>query len=276
MKIDAHQHFWIFDPVRDAWIDSSMKKIQRDLLPENLWPILKNNGFDGCVTVQSDQSEEENEFHLRNAAQHEMIKGIVGWVDMQAENLDERLAYYSGFEKMKGFRHVLQGEKQRDFMLRPAFLNGIGLLQKYNFTYDILIFKDQLGYAANFAGRFPEQPFVLDHIAKPDIRNGDIEEWKKGIIALAKHENVMCKLSGMITEADWHKWKPADFAPYLDVVTEAFGTNRLMFGSDWPVCCVAGNYEQVVGLVEGYFADFSDNEKKMIFGDNAAKFYNLQ
>lgn len=276
MKIDAHQHFWIFDPVRDAWIDHSMKKIQRDLLPENLWPILKKNGFDGCVTVQSDQSEEENEFHLRNAAEHEMIKGIVGWVDLQAENLDERLAYYSGFEKMKGFRHVLQGEKQRDFMLRPAFLKGIGLLQKYNFTYDILIFKDQLGYAADFAGRFPDQPFVLDHIAKPDIRNGDIADWKNGIVALSKHENVLCKLSGMITEADWHQWKPEDFAPYLDVVTEAFGTNRLMFGSDWPVCCVAGNYEQVVGLVESYFANFSENEKKMIFGDNAAKFYNLQ
>ena len=276
MKIDSHQHFWIFDPVSDNRIDNSMKKMQRDLLPENLWPVLKKNGFDGCVIMQSDQSEVENGFQLNNAAGYDMIKGVIGWVDLQTEDIGERLAYYAGFEKMKGFRHVLQSEKQRDFMLRPAFLNGVGLLNKYNFTYDILIFKDQLSYTAGLVSRFPDQPFVLDHIGKPDIRNGEIEEWKKDIAALAKHENVYCKVSGMITEADWHKWKPDDFAPYLDVITEAFGTNRLMYGSDWPVCCVAGTYGQVVGLVEGYFANFGESEKQMIFGDNATKFYNLK
>jgi len=276
MRIDSHQHFWVFDPVRDSWIDESMQTIQRDFLPVDLEPILVTNGFDGCVTVQSAQSTKENEFQLANAASHDFIKGVVGWVDFQAGDIDDQLAKFSNFEKMKGFRHVLQGEPQRDFMMRPAFLNGISKLEEYNFTYDILIFKDQLGYAADFADRFPNQPFVLDHISKPDIKSGEIDQWAKGIQELAKRENVMCKVSGMITEADWKNWRSQDFVPYLDVVVEAFGTNRLMYGSDWPVCKVAGTYEQVVGLVEGYFVNFSASEKGAIFGGNAAKFYNLK
>lgn len=276
MRIDSHQHFWVFDPVRDSWIDESMQVIQRDFLPADLQPILEANDFDGCVTVQSDQSPAENEFQLANAANSDFIKGVVGWVDFQGDDIDDQLAHFSSFEKMKGFRHVLQGEPQRDFMLRPAFLNGISKLEKYNFTYDILIFKDQLGYAADFADHFPNQPFVLDHIAKPDIKNGEIDRWAKGIRELAKRENVMCKVSGMVTEADWKNWKPEDFIPYLDVVVEAFGTNRLMYGSDWPVCNVAGGYQQVVRLVESYFVNFSESEKRAIFGDNAAEFYNLK
>jgi L-fuconolactonase len=275
LKIDSHQHFWKFDPVRDSWIDDQMIAIRRDFLPAELESILTGNGFDGCITVQSDQSEKENEFQLANAKQHDFIKGIVGWVDLQSEQIEERLAYYKQFEKMKGFRHVLQGEVQRDFMLRPEFLNGISLLRKYGFTYDILIFPDQLKYTADFVSRFPNQPFVIDHLAKPGIKNHQINEWEKDIRALAKFENVFCKVSGMVTEADWKAWKPEDFHPYLDVLVDAFGVDRLMYGSDWPVCNLAGIYERVVGLVKDYFSTFADAEQQKLFGGNAAKFYTI-
>jgi L-fuconolactonase len=275
LKIDAHQHFWKFDPVRDSWINEEMKVIRRDFLPEDLAPVLMASGFDGCITVQSDQSETENEFQLANAQQNDFIKGVVGWVDLQSPQVDERLAWYSQFEKFKGVRHVLQGEPQRDLMLRPAFLNGIAALEKYRLTYDILIFPDQLGYTADFVSRFPAQPFVIDHIAKPNIKDKAITDWKKDITAVSKFENVFCKLSGMVTEADWKNWKPDDFYPYLDVVVEAFGTGRLLFGSDWPVCKVAADYEQVVSIISSYFDAFTKNEQQMVFGGNARNFYNL-
>ena len=276
LKIDSHQHFWIFDPVRDSWINDDMSVIQRDFLPADLQPVLKASGFDGCITVQSDQNEAENEFQLGNAENNNFVEGVVGWVDLQAENVEERLARYSQFDKFKGVRHVLQGEPQRDFMLRPAFLKGISHLKKYNLTYDILIFPDQLGFTETFVAQFPDQPFVIDHLAKPYIKNRDIEGWKNDIEAVSKYENVSCKLSGMVTEADWKSWRPYDFMPYLDVVVEAFGTNRLMFGSDWPVCKVAGSYEQVVSIVEDYFSSFSENERGMIFGGNAVEFYGIK
>jgi L-fuconolactonase len=275
VKIDSHQHFWQFDPVRDSWINDDMRVIQRDLMPEDLAPVLKSNGFDGCITVQSDQSEAENEFQLSNAQSHVFIKGVVGWVDLQADNVEERLAHYSRFEKFKGVRHVLQGEKQRDFMLRPAFLRGISLLKKYNLTYDILIFPDQLAYTKTFVKQFPDQPFVINHLAKPYIKNKDIEGWKKDIKAVAKFDNVYCKLSGMVTEADWKQWQPEDFKPYLDVAVNAFGPNRLMFGSDWPVCKVAATYEKVVRIIDDYFLAFSEHEWQSVFGGNAVRFYGV-
>ena len=275
LKIDSHQHFWKFDPVRDSWINDDMKIIQRNFMPADLEPVLKANGFDGCITVQSDQSETENEFQLANASNHDFIKGFVGWIDLQAENVDERLEYYSWFEKFKGLRHVLQGEAQRDFMLRPAFLRGINLLKKYNFTYDILIFPDQLGFTETFVYHFPDQPFVIDHLAKPYIKNKDIKGWKKDIKAVSKFENVFCKISGMVTEADWKNWQMDDFKPYIDVAVEEFGTNRLMFGSDWPVCKVAATYEQVIGIIADYFSGFTKNEQNLIFGGNALRFYNI-
>ncbi|WP_018612614.1 amidohydrolase family protein [Segetibacter koreensis] len=275
MKIDAHQHFWKFDKVRDSWINDEMSVIQKDFLPEDLYPVLVKNKIDGCVTVQSDQSEEENSFQLSNAEKYNFIKGVVGWVDLQAKNIEERLAYYKGFEKMKGFRHVLQGEPQRDFMLRPSFMHGVGLLHKYNFTYDILIFPDQLQHSYQFVKAFPDQPFVIDHIAKPYIKAKKIDDWKKDISAIASCENVFCKVSGMMTEADWKLWKKEDFTPYLDVVTEAFGPNRIMYGSDWPVCLVAASYEKMREVVEDYFSSFSENEKSLIFGENAIYFYSL-
>ena len=275
LRIDSHQHFWKYDPVRYDWIDDSMSVIQKDFLPEDLAPILKANGFDGCITVQSHQSEQENEFQLANADSHSFIKGVVGWVDLKSPQIEERLDYYQQFEKLKGFRHILQGESQRDFMLRPAFLNGISLLKKYCYTYDILILPDQLKYTAAFVAQFPDQRFVIDHIAKPNIRQKELKEWEKDIKAIAAFENVYCKVSGMVTEADWQNWQPADFNNYLEVVTDSFGTSRLMYGSDWPVCKVAADYEQVVNIVKDYFSAFSKTEQQAFFGGNAIEFYNI-
>jgi L-fuconolactonase len=275
LKIDSHQHFWEFDPVRDSWIDDKMSAIRKDFLPSDLLPVFHHNGIDGCVTVQSDQSEEENVFQLDNAEKWDFIKGVVGWVDLQAENIEERLQYYNQSKWMKGFRHVLQGEAQRDFMLRPAFMNGISLLNKYGFTYDILIFPDQLAYTYEFVKYFPNQPFVIDHLAKPAIKDKNLNDWKKDIREVASCENVYCKISGMVTEALWKTWEKEDFTPYLDVVTEAFGIDRIMFGSDWPVCLVAASYTEMLSIVSDYFAPFTDDEKAKFFGGNAVSFYNL-
>jgi L-fuconolactonase len=275
LKIDSHQHFWKFDPVRDSWINDEMKVIQQDFLPEDILPILTQNELDGCITVQSDQSEYENDFQLNNAAQNDFIKGIVGWVDFKSKDIEERLEYYSQFPKMKGFRHILQGESQRDFMLSPDFMKGIHLLRKYGFTYDILIFPDQLAFTKQFIAAFPDQPFVLNHIAKPNIKEGKIAEWEKEIRKIAQFPNLNCKISGMVTEAEWAYHKPENFKPYLDVVFDAFGTNRLMYGSDWPVCLLASSYESVYNLVKDYLSSFSAAEQEQVLGGNAIRFYNL-
>ncbi|MBA4054043.1 MAG: amidohydrolase [Marivirga sp.] len=275
LTIDSHQHFWKFDPVRDSWIDETMSVIQRDFTPGDLKPLLLANGIDGCVSVQADQSLEENAFLLAHADQHDFVKGVVGWVDLQSDDIHERLHDYSQFKKMKGFRHVLQGEKQRDFMLRPAFMRGISALHAFGYTYDILIFPDQLKFAEKFIKEFPYQPFVIDHLAKPYIRDRKMDEWKKGILSISKYDNVSCKVSGMVTEADWNAWKNEDFKPYLDVIVEGFGMDRLMYGSDWPVCLVAASYNKMIDVVREYFSTFTKNERDAFFGGNAVRFYNL-
>lgn len=274
-RIDAHQHFWQFDPVRDSWITADMSVIQKNFFPDDLKPLLQQNGFDGCVAVQASQSEEETDFLISLARQHNFIKGVVGWVDLRADDITDRLARYKSFPIVKGFRHVLQGEPQRDLMLQPHFKRGIRALQQYGFTYDVLIFPDQIKFSTELATLFPEQKFVLDHIAKPYIRRNEIGEWKKDMEQIATHPNVYCKISGMVTEADWKTWKKEDFNPYLDVVVNAFGTDRILFGSDWPVCLVAASYEAVVGIVKDYFSAFSKEEQDRFFGWNATRFYNL-
>jgi L-fuconolactonase len=275
-KVDSHQHFWIFDPVRDSWINAEMHAIQRDFLPADLSPVLKTNGMDGCVAVQADQTEAQNDFLLGLAKNNNFIKGVVGWVDLRADNIADRLTYYSQFDLMKGFRHVLQGEEDRALMLKSTFRNGIGELGKHDFTYDILIFPDQLQYVSAFVGGFPDQKFVIDHLAKPYIKDQKIDDWAKNICAVAKHENLYCKVSGMVTEADWTNWKTEDFTPYLDVAFEAFGADRLMFGSDWPVCQVAAGYSEMKGIVEQYTDKLSANEQAAFWGSNATQFYNLK
>ncbi|EHQ27771.1 amidohydrolase family protein [Mucilaginibacter paludis] len=272
-RIDAHQHFWIFDPVRDSWINDDMSVIQRDFLPADLRPVLTANGMDGCIAVQADQSETQNDFLLSLADNNDFIRGIVGWVDLRAENIADRLEYYSQFKLMKGFRHVLQGEEDRALMLKPQFMNGIGKLKDYGFTYDILIFPDQLQYVSEFVEDFPDQKFVIDHLAKPYIKDKKIDEWARDINTVAQHDNVWCKVSGMVTEADWKNWKAEDFFPYLDVAFEAFGADRLMFGSDWPVCQVAASYAEMKGIVEQYTSALSVDEQAMFWGGNAAGFY---
>ena len=274
-KIDSHQHFWKFNPQRDAWITEEMAAIRRDFGPEDLRPIYDAHDVEGSVAVQADQSPAENEFLLDLAERYDWIKGVVGWVDLEANDVVEQLEHLSARKKLKGLRHILQGEKQRDHMLRSAFLRGIGHLEKFDLSYDILIYPDQLKFAAEFAGRFPRQRFVLDHIAKPYIRDGKLDPWREDIQRLAAHENVWCKISGMVTEANWASWKKDDFTPYLDTVMSTFGPDRLMYGSDWPVCLVAATYGEMLEIVGDYFSALSEEERKKIFRSNAIAFYKL-
>jgi L-fuconolactonase len=273
--IDSHQHFWKYNPQQHDWITEDMKVIQRDFLPSDLLPILQAHNIDGCVSVQADQTEEETDFLLELANENEVIKGVVGWVDLRADDVYERLEHYSQFKKLKGFRHVVQGESDSEFMLRPKFKNGIIELGMYDFTYDILIYHHQLEQAIPFVKQHPEQKFVLDHIGKPDIKSGEFFEWQTNIKKLALHQNVYCKVSGMVTENEWKDWKISDFKVYLDSVVKAFGTERLMYGSDFPVCTLAATYGEQLNIVKEYFSAFTSLEKKKIMGDNAIKFYNL-
>jgi len=273
-RIDSHQHFWKFDPIRESWIDTSMQKIQRDFLPADLLPLLQQNGFSGCVAVQASQSEEETNFLVDLASKNDFIKGVVGWVDLRNENIKERLEHFSAHKVLKGFRHVVQGEAD-DFMFGEAFRNGISALKQFDFTYDILIFHRQLPAAISLVQDFPNQKFVIDHIAKPDIKSGEILSWKKGIEEISKYQNVSCKISGMVTEAHWNSWTAEDLRPYLDVIFENFFTNQLMFGSDWPVLNVASDYSEVVKTLEHYMAQFSKEDQNKIWFENVSSFYSL-
>jgi len=273
--IDSHQHFWNYNTKDFDWITDEMSVIRKDFLPNELQSVYQNNNVEGCVGVQVNQTEEENTFQLHNANSFDFIKGVVGWVDLQSDSVEKQLQYYQQFEKMKGFRHILQGEKDRALMLKPAFKNGISLLNNYNYTYDILIFPDQSRHALELVKIFPDQKFVIDHLAKPYIKSGEIEQWKNDMEQFRQHENVYCKISGMVTEADWKHHSLQTFKPYLDVVINAFGTDRIMFGSDWPVCLVAASYEKMLGIVKDYFSAFSKEEQDEFFGLNAIAFYNL-
>ena len=275
MKIDSHQHFWNYHPVKDAWISDDMKVIQQDFMPADLLPLLRKNDIDGCIAVQADQSEEETHFLLKLAEENDFIKGVVGWVDFRSEIIEERLQYFSQFKKLKGFRHIVQGESEDDFLLRDDFCNGIAQLEKYNFTYDLLILPKHLHYAAEFVNCFPKRSFVIDHLAKPNFKGNNFSDWELGIEELATYKNLYCKVSGMITEADWKNWQEEDFSYCLDVLVANFGIDRLMFGSDWPVSLLAASYEQSCRIVENYFTKFSKEDQYKIWGVNAMKFYHL-
>ena len=274
MKLDSHQHFWKYSPQQHNWIDDSMVSLKRDFLPNDLEPHLIENKIEACVVVQADQSEKETEFLLELATQYEFIKGVVGWVDLRAKNVEERLQFYSQNQYFKGVRHIVQSEKQ-DFLLDPAFQNGIGKLGNLNLTYDLLIYSHQIEAAIKLVSQFPNQKFVLDHLAKPNIVNGKIDPWKNQIQRLAQFSNVSCKISGMVTEADHSQWKPSDFIPYLDIVFDAFGENRILFGSDWPVCLLAASYQEVYQLITDYTANFSLEQRDKLFGGNAERIYNI-
>ena len=276
MTIDAHQHFWKYEPAKHTWIGDSMSVIRQDFMPVDLKKVYDEHGIDGCVAVQADQTLEETNFLLWLSGKYEFIKGVVGWVDLRDDNIGNVLEEFSQHEKVKGFRHIVQGETDHNFLLRPTFINGIASLEKFDYTYDILVFPHQLGAVLEFVKRFPNQKFVIDHIAKPYIKDGYYDGWATLMKEIAKQENVYCKLSGMITEADYNSWTPKQISPYLDLVLSAFGSDRIMFGSDWPVCLVAGGYAEVKQLVTDFISKLSLIEQAQIMGTNAIQFYNLK
>ncbi|HVZ25766.1 MAG TPA: amidohydrolase family protein, partial [Sediminibacterium sp.] len=273
-RIDAHQHFWHYDPQRHSWITDEMAVIRKDFLPGQLAAVLEANRISGCVAVQADTTAAETNFLLQLAEQYAFIKGVVGWTDLCADDVAVQLEFYRQFPKLCGFRHILQAEDPA-YLYRKDFRRGIAALQKAGFTYDILIYPRHLEASYDLVAAFPEMNFVIDHLAKPDIRHQAMGEWKKGLQALAAFPRVYCKLSGMVTEADWDNWTARDLQPYLDTVTDLFGPGRLMFGSDWPVCLVAAAYDQMMAPVLSYYSRFSAAEQENIFGNNARNFYQL-
>jgi L-fuconolactonase len=272
MRLDAHQHFWSYDAAQYPWIPPG-SPLHRSWLPADLAALQRPLGFDGSIAVQARQVIEESDWLLGLADQHETVKGVVGWVDLRSDRVEADLERLAQHPKFVGVRHVVQEEPDDAFMLGPDFQRGISKLAAYGLTYDILIFPKQLEAAIRLADNFPAQPFVLDHIAKPPIKDGTIEPWAKQLRRLAQLPNVHCKVSGMLTEADHQAWTPEQFRPYLDVVFEAFGPSRLMYGSDWPVCLFAGSYEQSFRLVDAYAQGFTEAERAGLFGGNAAAFY---
>lgn len=272
--IDTHVHFWKYNKIKDAWITDEMKLLQRDFLPQDLQPVLYENNVNGVIAVQADQSENENGFLIELSKKNSFIKGIVGWVNLQNENIENKLLYYSKFPVIKGFRHIVQAE-QNGFLENKNFLNGIGILKRFNFTYDILIYENQLEETVEFVNKFAGQKFIIDHCAKPEIKNKSILKWESGIKEISKNKNIYCKLSGLTTEANWNSWQEPDFHPYLDVIFENFGTDRLVFGSDWPVVLISGGYSKWKNLLENYMSDFSKEDKEKVFTKNAIEFYNL-
>ncbi len=272
--IDTHVHFWKYDKKRDAWITNDMKILQQDYLPEHIMQNLKRNDVGGCMAVQVDQSEVETRFMVELAKTHPVIKGVVGWIDLRAENIEERLQHFAQYPIIKGYRHIVQAEPN-DFLLNKNFQRGVHALKKYDYTYDILIYHYQLEAALAFVSQCPDQKLVIDHCAKPDIKHKKIDDWKKWMIEIAQHQNVYCKLSGLFTEAAWKSWSAGDFYPYLDVVFEAFGTDRLMYGSDWPVMLLSGIYVQWKSLLEKYMENYRQEEKEKVFSLNGKNFYNI-
>ncbi len=275
MKIDSHQHFWRYDSARHSWITDAMAVLKRDFLPPHLNGELQASGIGASIAVQADQSEDETLFLLDLAKRYPAVAGVVGWVDLNADDVPKRLESFSHHDKLCGFRHVVQDEPDDRFMLRKSFVRGIAALREFDFTYDILIYPRQLPAAIELVAKFPEQSFVIDHIAKPPIKSGNTATWASNMREIAAAPHVFCKLSGMITEADWSHWTQDDLRPYLDIVFEAFTLDRLMFGSDWPVCLLAATYGQVKQVIETYVRNLSGPEQINIFGLNAARFYGL-
>lgn len=275
MRIDAHQHFWKYSPQEYPWIGKGMERLAHDSLPADLAPLAAAEGIGGTVAVQARQSLEESRWLLQLAADHPLIRGVVGWVDLRSTHVADQLREFAERPKFVGVRHVVQDEPDPRFLLGDSFLHGIRQLATFGLTYDLLLYPQQLPAAVEFVGRFPEQPFVLDHLAKPRIKAGDLEPWRRDLKALATHGHVLCKLSGMVTEAAWNGWKRTDFTPYLEVALEAFGPQRLMIGSDWPVCTLAAEYADTIGIVREFLAPLAAPEREAIEGGNAARFYSL-
>lgn len=276
MKIDAHQHFWKYSAAQYGWISDEMEGLKRDFLPADLKPLLVGEGFEGSIAVQARQDLDETRWLLQLAGESDFIKGVVGWVDLCSADVETELARLAGEPRFVGVRHVLQGEPDDEFMLRADFRRGIAQLAEHRLTYDLLLYPRHLPVAAKLVREFPEQPFVLDHIAKPLIADGLTEPWDRDIRELARLKNVWCKVSGMVTEARWNDWRAEDFRPYLDVVFEAFGPERVMIGSDWPVCTLSGGYAATMAIVRDYIRRFESAQQENILGLNCARFYGVE
>lgn len=274
-RIDSHQHFWKYNSQKHSWIDDEMADIRKDFLPGDIKVEFDKNQIEGCVAVQADQSLKENNFLLNLSKEHKFIKGVVGWVDFLSPNLMNDLEEYGEEPIVKGFRHIVQGEKDPNFLLRSKFLNGISKLKQFDFTYDILVFPHQLGAVLEFVKKFPNQKFIIDHIAKPYIKDGFFDGWAVLMREIGACQNVYCKISGMVTEADYKHWNYAQLQPYLEVVLESFGPKRICFGSDWPVCLVASDYKEVVSVATKFASSLSMNEQEDFWANNAIRFYNL-
>ncbi len=275
MHIDAHQHFWIYNRDQYDWIDDSMAALRRNFLPADLKPEMDGSGFQGSVAVQVRQTLDETRWLLELAQDFPSIVGVVGWVDLQSPDIRSQLKTLSRNPKLVGVRHIVQSEPDDRFLLRPEFLRGISALEEFDLAFDILIYSRHLKIAAEFVERFPRQRFVLDHLAKPPIKNGEIDAWAQGIRDLAAFPNVFCKLSGLVTEADWRHWKPHQITPYLDVAFQSFGPARLMIGSDWPVCLVAASYTGAMQIVKDYISQQKPATQDDVLGGNAQRFWRL-
>ncbi len=250
--------------------------LKHDFLPQDLEPLLAGIHFEGCVAVQARQNLEETRWLLELAERYAFVKGVVGWVDLRSEQLADQLQRFATHPKLVGVRHIVHDEPDEYFMLRPQFRRGISLLRDFNLTYDLLLFPKHLPVAVELVKEFPEQPFVLDHIAKPKIAERLVSPWQEDLHQLAKSPNVFCKLSGMVTEARWKQWQPGDFHRYMDIAFEAFGADRLMIGSDWPVCTLSGEYGVVMKIVIDYVKKFSTEVQAAILGENCARFYRIE
>jgi len=275
MRIDAHQHFWKYNPIKHSWISDEMSAIRKDFGPVELYQVLQETQLDGSIAVQVDETTDETSYLFDLAAENKFIKAVVGWVDLRSEGIEERLQVFQNQSKLAGFRAIMQGQEDDAYLSNPVFLKNIKLLAKYDYTYDLLIFHNQLPSLIRFTDKLPDNKLILDHIAKPDIKNRNIKAWKENIKILAAHPNIYCKLSGIITEADIKRWTYDDIIPYIETVAEYFGVDRICFGSDWPVCIVAGTYHQVYDTIDKFSAQLNKQDREKLFGDNTAKFYNL-
>ncbi|MGH9339997.1 MAG: amidohydrolase family protein [Acidobacteriota bacterium] len=276
MKIDSHQHFWIYEPAEYPWMSESMSVIRRNFLPPDLHPEITAADIEGVVTVQARPSLDETRWLLELAAEHDFIKGVVGWVPLISPQVGRDLETFAQDPHLKGVRHILHDEPDADYMLRPAFNHGLELLKRFGLIYDILIFERHFPQTIRFVDRHPAQVFVVDHVAKPLIKKGVLSPWREHMQELARRENVYCKLSGMVTEADWSAWKEEDLAPYFEVALEAFGPQRLLFGSDWPVCLLACGYQRWHQTAHRLASSLSESEQQQIFGVTAGRAYNIR
>ncbi len=276
MRIDAHHHLWRYNPEEYDWIDDSMVLLRKNFLIKELKQTLSNNHIDGSIVIQARQSLEETNWLLSLASKCNEIKGVVGWIDLKSETLNHQLMQCKSHQKLVGFRHVLQGETDPNFMLDDKFITGLKVLLKNNFSYDLLINAHQIPKAIEMLEQVPQLRVVIDHIAKPNIKTGDeFSRWQYGMKTLARNPNIYCKVSGMVTEADWSQWQYHDFIPYLDTIFKYFGNERIMFGSDWPVCLVAGEYSEIKQIIHDYLSTKDKNTINNIFGLNAEKFYQV-